>query len=528
MSNKLWANYDSISDSISAVRSDSNPTQWTLIGFNDKFDELQVVATGNGSVEELVPLLQENNAYYSLVRKTEVIDESETVKFVFIKFAGHKIKPLYKGKVTTTMGDITGRFQPYHVDMSTHEVEEITDEQVTNLVGSASMNRSNVIDKNAGKRIMDENRLKNESRSINRQYTSGLTSSPSSIQASQASPVPIRSPSVKVSTPVKSTVIDVPTQSKEVSYVEEQWINNAIADVRNDNTDTDWMLVKSESGSIELVDVGAGGVDELSSRITQEGVYYGLVRLSLQIDNSTTTKFAFVHYIGPNVKPTVRAKVSTHKGTVSGKFLPFHVELVTSDQSELKHDALFQLVASASGTKSNVLGDAGSPAVLSPTTYSQQKPISRSPSTTASLTFKDESSCRQSIASVRDDSSDVDWMLLSYHGSSKTELELVGSGTGGADALASLLEPSKVYYGLVRAEEIIDQSVTVKFAFVHYLGNTVPPMLKARVSTHKGVVEDFLRPYHVTLFATEASEVNQKIVQTLIAKASQSYNAVLN
>lgn len=67
MSNKLWANLEAINEGIASVRRNDDPTQWILVGFNDKFDELVVVGTGTGNVEELTPLLQENNAYYWLV-----------------------------------------------------------------------------------------------------------------------------------------------------------------------------------------------------------------------------------------------------------------------------------------------------------------------------------------------------------------------------------------------------------------------------------------------------------------------------
>jgi hypothetical protein len=526
MSNKLWTNIEEINAAISAVRNDHDPTQWVLVGFNDKFDELVVVGTGTGTVNELTPHLSDTNAYYALVRKTEVVDQSETVKFVFIKFQGTRIRPLAKGKLTTSMGEITGRFQPFHVDMTTQEVDEISDEKLTDLVGSASMTKNVVLDKNAGQKIIDDNRKKTEALSVNRQYTSGMQSSPTTSQVissptTQRTPVHKKEPS-QVSAP--------PTESKDVTFIEENWIKNAIADVRNDNTETDWALVKSDAGQIELVDVGTGGVEELSTKLTPDGVYYGIVRIMQQIDNSITTKFAFVHYIGEQVRPTAKAKISTHKGTVSKIFQPYHVELVTSDIGELTTDNLWGLITAASGTKSNVLDKQGAPASTpkAPTTKVSAVRSPVSTGTGGGLEFNNVDELRGYLQDVRNDQTPTNWLLLTYAANSKNALELVGTGTGGADELAQHLEDSKVYYGIVRAEEVIDQSVTVKFAFVHYLGDRTPPLLKARVSTHKGVAEAFFRPYHVTLFATEASEVNQEHVNTLIAKASQNYNAVLN
>jgi hypothetical protein len=288
-------------------------------------------------------------------------------------------------------------------------------------------------------------------------------------------PTAVSSPSVssptvqRTVTPKKTEVSQVkspPTQSKDVTFVNEQWISSGINDVRNDNSETNWALVQSNAGQIELVDVGNGGVEELRSRMSTDGVYYGIVRIIQQIDNSITTKFAFVHYIGPDVKPTARAKISTHKGTVSKIFQPYHVELVTSDLDELNSDGLWQLITAASGTRSNVLDKEGSRHTANTQTTPNRASVRTNTGNTGGLEFKNADSLRDVIQDVRNDGTATNWMLLSYDGDSKTVLDLVGSGTGGADELASLIKDNKVYYGLVRSEEVIDQSTTVKFAYV--------------------------------------------------------------
>ncbi len=384
---------------------------------------------------------------------------------MFIKYQGTRVKPLAKGKLTTSMGDITSKFQPYHTDMTTQDADEITDDHITNLVGSASMTRVNVIDKQQANKIMDENRRKEQALSHNRQYTSGMNQEPTAVSSPSVS-----SPTVqRTVTPKKTEVSQVkspPTQSKDVTFVNEQWISSGINDVRNDNSETNWALVQSNAGQIELVDVGNGGVEELRSRMSTDGVYYGIVRIIQQIDNSITTKFAFVHYIGPDVKPTARAKISTHKGTVSKIFQPYHVELVTSDLDELNSDGLWQLITAASGTRSNVLDKEGSRHTANTQTTPNRASVRTNTGNTGGLEFKNADSLRDVIQDVRNDGTATNWMLLSYDGDSKTVLDLVGSGTGGADELASLIKDNKVYYGLVRSEEVIDQSTTVKFAYV--------------------------------------------------------------
>ena len=68
----------------------------------------------------------------------------------------------------------------------------------------------------------------------------------------------------------------------------------------------------------------------------------------------------------------------------------------------------------------------------------------------------------------------------------------MGSGTGDVDSeLAPLLQENVVAYGLVRKTEKIDDSVTVKFAFIRFVGNNIHRMLKARLGTHFGTITAF-------------------------------------
>lgn len=66
---------------------------------------------------------------------------------------------------------------------------------------------------------------------------------------------------------------------------------------------------------------------------------------------------------------------------------------------------------------------------------------------------------------------------------------MFATGTGDADELKQNLSDSIVAYGIIRDIEIIDQSTTVKFCFIHWLGSKVAPTTKAKITTHKGAVE---------------------------------------
>ena len=42
-------------------------------------------------------------------------------------------------------------------------------------------------------------------------------------------------------------------------------------------------------------------------------------------------------------------------------------------------------------------------------------------------------------------------------------------------------------------------------------------MAKAKVSTHKSRIEDFFKPAHVTIFATDKSEVSERVIMDKVS-----------
>lgn len=56
------------------------------------------------------------------------------------------------------------------------------------------------------------------------------------------------------------------------------------------------------------------------------------------------------------------------------------------------------------------------------------------------------------------------------------QIAFVAKGSGGADTMSEQLQADNIFYGLVRVQDVIDNSVTVKFVFVQYIGSDVKPV----------------------------------------------------
>ena len=84
-------------------------------------------------------------------------------------------------------------------------------------------------------------------------------------------------------------------------------------------------------------------------------------------------------------------------------------------------------------------------------------------------------------ALVRDNSnSEVDWLIASFDGSSKTDITVIASGSGGIEACSAALPEGKASYGGVR-------TVNGRFVTFYYAPDSVPVMQRGRGKARSSV-----------------------------------------
>jgi len=137
-----------------------------------------------------------------------------------------------------------------------------------------------------------------------------------------------------------------------------------------------------------------------------------------------------------------------------------------------------------------------------------------------SLRWVDLNEIRDAIADVRNDKTSTNWALVSYQGENSNDVGLLGKGDGGVNELISHLKDNIVAHGLLRVTEKFDNSVTVKFVYINWVGESIHRMLRARLGTHSGAIKEIITPYHVNVDATNLSEISEEIVTRTVSKAS--------
>lgn len=126
-------------------------------------------------------------------------------------------------------------------------------------------------------------------------------------------------------------------------------IYEAYEDVRNDVSETNWLVLNfNDENQIALESTGVA-FDEFRSKFTDDVRLFGYLRVISGDELSKRSKFVFITWIGSNVSVLKKAKMSADKGVVKDVIRSFAVEELFTDRSELKESSIKAKVEKAGG-----------------------------------------------------------------------------------------------------------------------------------------------------------------------------------
>ena len=123
------------------------------------------------------------------------------------------------------------------------------------------------------------------------------------------------------------------------------------------------------------------------------------------------------------------------------------------------------------------------------------------------------------LTKVRSDASPETYCVFGYEGKSKIVLK--DMGTGNCYECIKGMDDAEVSYALLRVTGTRDQeSKTVKFVFICYVGPSVGGMQKGRVNGHKGDVKTMIGQSHVDIQADDKADISEEVITGKLKKAS--------
>ena len=255
------------------------------------------------------------------------------------------------------------------------------------------------------------------------------------------------------------------------------------------------------------------------SSLPADDVAYGLVRRSFIFEQAggvkaETIKFVFISWFPPTVPLQRKMKVGPVDGAVKKAFHPFHDQIDASDKSELTEAILTTLLENLMGKRDNT----GVEVVAKVEKKFFRSFVGGMDGKTQSMEFVDEAAVMSAISSVRDDSCETEWIIVSFNMSEKKprlELKCVGVGF---DAFKASLDEAAFNYGILRTSEVIDATTAIKFAYVRSHPEGTPFRMKGKLGLLAGAVAGVFSPYHGDAFIDDVGDLTQDNIADAVRK----------
>ncbi|EPQ52239.1 ADF-like domain-containing protein [Gloeophyllum trabeum ATCC 11539] len=130
-------------------------------------------------------------------------------------------------------------------------------------------------------------------------------------------------------------------------------INEAYLDVRNDKSETNWLLLDYESDrsdKLVLTKTGTGGLAELKEELEDSRASYAYARVRYANDKeSQREKFILVVWIGPSCKVMRKAKISVHAADVKQVLRVYSIEVAAREKDDLNEEPIVKRLRKAGG-----------------------------------------------------------------------------------------------------------------------------------------------------------------------------------
>jgi len=512
----VFVDDEAVREAIKEVRdADGSDVNWMAVTYdNPKTMKMKLLGKGTGGADELAAMLQPDMAVYAIIRVVDRIDNSDTVKFVSVLFLGEKVPRMLRARISVHQNSVKEFIGQAHVDYSCSTAAELTNEIIVSKVTITSGSSSRVIDE-SGRPI-----------GLAGKDGAGVTGR---VAAS------------------KKEEINTETFSEGQDAVRE-----ALLAVRSDADDTVWALFEFDGSKLVVCGTGTGTVDEeLVPKFREDAMMYALVRKIERFELTDTVKFAFITFIGSKTPFMMRGRLNAYSSMIDEVFSPYHVVVHAEYPNEVSDKIIVDAIAAASGTADHVLD---APVAAEPAPQPEQpeapveekpkpepkKPVKREPVASVpktevksdqprardALYFNEEEECRAAIAEVRNDECPTTWAAF---GTDKATggARMLGKGVERAE-MDAVLTDKVVAWVLLRRTLRIDESETTKFVFINWIGENIPRMLRARLGTWSGTVQEFIQPYHVDINATSLDEITEDIIMNIIQEAAGTKIHVLS
>eukprot|EP00029_Vermamoeba_vermiformis_P006049 TRINITY_DN226_c0_g1_i2.p1 TRINITY_DN226_c0_g1~~TRINITY_DN226_c0_g1_i2.p1 ORF type:complete len:986 (-),score=464.10 TRINITY_DN226_c0_g1_i2:72-3029(-) len=465
------------------VRSDSSKTNWLAFGYHEQSgDKLAVLGHGEGALDELNAHVRDDNIVYAVLGVVQEQGDYSQVKYIFISWVGTDVKPLLKARASQI-----------RVLLYTYVKSFMQLAGELQASAGADLTEKNLASKLIGSRMVSDEEAKTTER-VERVSKSGTEK----------------------------------FELEHESEVQNKIRAIATSDYAKSHQAT-WVVLGSRgSSALSVLGEGQGSLEELRVFFTADAVVYAVLGYAVveQVEDSAVTyitnKHLFVSWVGPEVKPLAKARSSQQRVPLydyANKLIPMHGQLHVERAEDLDDAAVLEKLT---GARTQVESKVNAEALRLKQKEMQQlqaqpkSPRQNSP-TGSALVWKNEQQAVEGIKEVRNDTAAADWIAFGYQGDSD-DIVVLGTGTGGLNAVKSHFNPADVVYVVlgITEDEKTEGYATLKYIFITWVGPEVKPLAKARSSQHRVLLYNFANQFlqlGAEYQALSSEDVNEQVLR---------------
>jgi hypothetical protein len=438
--------------------------KWALFGYQK--DTGNIDLQGVGSDEDVTGRLQEGEVQYALLSAASQEGDFSTLKWLLATWVGPKVRPAQKAKSSVHRGELYR-----YINLSLHlhaELQASTQDELSATIIQQKL-----------------------------QGTRELASTkPSSDQAARAKG--------------KSATVS----GGDKVMAEEAEAKRLVEDLRGKASTGagEWLLLgykDAADANVTKLARGSGGVDTLRKHFSDDALAYGvlLAPFTDPDSNYTTNKFVFISWVGPAVKPMIKAKSSQQRFEIYQGLKP-ELQLAAEFQVLSADELSDQLItAKLAGTRAANLSEA-------PAAGASPAPTSSSAAKAKPLEFglADEGEVKTALKELQ--TGKCEWVAFGYKNNAD-QISLLARGSGGPDQAAVHFSPASLAYAVFAVKESDEEYATVKRVFVSWVGASVRPTEKAKSSQHRLPLYKYINA-EVALAAELQAEVLTEVTPALL------------
>jgi len=266
-----------------------------------------------------------------------------------------------------------------------------------------------------------------------------------------------------------------------------------LQDLFKPSTPTNWVAFGYEAGGkkndVLLLGKGEGALSQLDSIFDDKAVVYAILGIAVGEGEYATTKFLFICWVGPAVKPLQRARSSQHRVSLYNfvnKYVSLAGEVSAQTKEELTEKKLIEKLSSSRQEAEDSKALANAPTTKATAAKGKEE-----------FKLHNEEEALENIKAVRDDSNTKNWVVFGNSEAAKDALSVLGSGSGGLSELRKYFKDSEIVYALLSVvleeKESGEDYKTTKYVFISWVGPDSKPLVKARSSQIRLALYNFLK-----------------------------------